>query len=172
MDLLQHGRGKNRNIFLVGRSNCGKSFLLRPLEKLFRCLQNPAMNSFSFSGARNKEIILLDDFRFNQAERKPITWSQMLLLLDGATVNFSQPRTFCNEDFCLEASNSIPVFCTGKSVPVYERNGVIDGVESEMMRNRFRVFVFHFSIPVGSHKEAIPCPRCFADLLHASCPIV
>ena len=31
-DLLAHGRGKFRNIMIVAPANCGKTFLLKPLE--------------------------------------------------------------------------------------------------------------------------------------------
>ena len=167
---MKQGRGKNRNIFLVGGSNGGKSLILRPLEKLFRCLSNPAMNTFSFSGVAGKQVIFLDDFRFSPAEGKPLSWSQMLLLLGGATVTFSQPRTHFSSDFCLEGSNTIPVFCTGKYVPLYVENGRVDGVESEMMRNRFTVFVFHSQIPSHVLRECPSCPHCFAGFIQSGCP--
>ena len=170
IDSLEMGRSKGRNLFLMGRSNCGKSFLLRPLEKAFRCLTNPAGNLFSFAEIKGKEVVLLDDFRFSANQDRPISWSQLLLLLDGATVHFSQPRTHFVEDVEVDAKNTIPVFFTGKSVPVFLQHGVADAVETEMMRNRFRVFVFHSPIPRESMRECLPCSKCFADFLlcHAS----
>ena len=119
VESLEKGRSKGRNLFLMGRSNCGKSFLLRPLEKVFRCLTNPAGNLFSFAEIKDKEVVLLDDFRFIPNQDRPISWSQLLLLLDGATVHFSRPRTHFMEDVTVEASNTVPVFFTGKSVPVF-----------------------------------------------------
>ena len=41
-DLLQNGRKKGLNIFLIGPSNCAKGFLLEPLEHIYICFVNPA----------------------------------------------------------------------------------------------------------------------------------
>lgn len=38
---LVQGRGKHRNFMLVGTSNCGKTFLLKPLKKIFSCFVTP-----------------------------------------------------------------------------------------------------------------------------------
>jgi len=35
---FQKGRQKNTNILITGPTNCGKSFLLNPLELIFKCL--------------------------------------------------------------------------------------------------------------------------------------
>ena len=63
-DLLRDGRGKYRNILLTGPANCGKTFLLAPLNKIFQCFQNPAATSFAWLGAEEAEILLLNDFRW------------------------------------------------------------------------------------------------------------
>ena len=34
-DLLRTGRGKNRNLLITGPTNCGKTFILHPLTKIF-----------------------------------------------------------------------------------------------------------------------------------------
>ena len=43
--LLECGRGKFRNLLLVGPTNCGKSFLLKPLGLLFNTFSNPASDN-------------------------------------------------------------------------------------------------------------------------------
>ena len=63
--LLQEGRGKYRNILLTGPANCGKTFLLSPLSKIFQCFHNPAATSFAWLGAEEAEVLLLNDFRWN-----------------------------------------------------------------------------------------------------------
>lgn len=160
--LLERGRGKGRNLFLVGPSNCGKSFLARPLELIFRSLVNPAANNFAFAGIEGKELVVLDDFRFTG---KAISWSDLLLLLDGATVNFSLPRTHFVRDVCVLSTNTIPVICTGKSVPVFVERGKENDVESEMLRFRFKVYPFSKQIQPSFVQECPPCPRCFVDCL-------
>jgi len=64
--LLLNGRGKYRNILITGPANCGKTFLLSPLSKIFRCFQNPAATSFAWLGAEEAELIVLNDFRWTQ----------------------------------------------------------------------------------------------------------
>lgn len=165
VDLLRVGRSKGRNLFLVGQSNCGKSFLLKPLQKIYACFCSPAFNPFSFSSVKDKQVIFLDDFRFNAADAKPIPWTQMLNLLDGSVVNLSRPRTHFADDYCLEESNTIPVFATGIAVPIHFVGGVLHEGETEMMRNRFRVFVFER--PATSIRECPACVSCFATLLRS-----
>jgi hypothetical protein len=64
--LLQNGRGKYRNIIITGPANCGKSFLIGPLSKIFRIFHNPAKSSFAWVGVEDAEVILLNDFRWTQ----------------------------------------------------------------------------------------------------------
>lgn len=165
VDLLRVGRSKARNVILVGGSNCGKSFLLRPLQRIYACFCSPAFNSYSFAGVEDKEIIFLDDWRFSAVDSKPIPWGQMLLLLDGAEVNLSRPRNIFADDFCLKESNTIPVFATGIAVPVYFVGGVLHELETGMMRNRFKVFDLEKPHETSSIRECPACARCFVTLL-------
>ena len=55
--LLELGRGKNRNILLVGPTNCGKTFLLNPLTEVYDTFLNPSSSKYAFVGAENKELI-------------------------------------------------------------------------------------------------------------------
>ena len=63
-DLLTKGRGEFRNILLLGPTNCGKTFLLLPLDKIFKAFFNPANNKYVWIGAEESEIIFLNDFRW------------------------------------------------------------------------------------------------------------
>ena len=45
-NLIEKGRGKHRNI-LVGNSNCGKTFLLKPLTKICQFLTRPTSGTFN-----------------------------------------------------------------------------------------------------------------------------
>ena len=44
--LLELGRGKGRNILLIGPTNCAKTFLLDPLTEIYDSFSNPASNKF------------------------------------------------------------------------------------------------------------------------------
>ena len=65
-DLLQSGRGKHRNIIVVGPTTCGKTFVLKPLELVFNAFFNPAADKYAWVGADKAEVILLNDFRWSK----------------------------------------------------------------------------------------------------------
>ena len=46
-DLLEKGRGKFRNILFKGPANTGKTFLLNPLNIVYRSFSNPATSTFA-----------------------------------------------------------------------------------------------------------------------------
>jgi hypothetical protein len=62
--LLKEGRGKYRNLLVTGPSNCGKSFLFKPLPLIYRAFVNPACNNFAWLGIEEAEVVLLNDFRW------------------------------------------------------------------------------------------------------------
>ena len=47
INLLTKGRGKYRNIMIIGPANCGKTFILNPITKIFTTFSNPASSSFA-----------------------------------------------------------------------------------------------------------------------------
>ena len=57
---LEHGRGKGRNILIVGPANCGKTFILKPLQKIFHTFSNRSTNSFAWVGVEQAEIIFFE----------------------------------------------------------------------------------------------------------------
>ena len=50
-DLLDKGRGKYRNLYLKGPSNCGKTFLLNPLSHIYNTFCNAASTTCAWVGA-------------------------------------------------------------------------------------------------------------------------
>ena len=62
-ELLTKGRGKFWIILIVVPTNCGKTFLLSPLQKIFNTFSNPANGKYAWLGAQKAEIIFLNDFR-------------------------------------------------------------------------------------------------------------
>jgi len=63
-NLLEHGRGKYRNLLLIGPANCGKTFIFSPLSLIFKTFTNPATTTFAWVGVQETEIIWLNDFRW------------------------------------------------------------------------------------------------------------
>ena len=53
---LKNGRQKQNNVMLVGPTNCGKSFLLDPLELIYKTFMNPSATSYAWVGLEECEI--------------------------------------------------------------------------------------------------------------------
>ena len=79
-DLLTKGRGKFRNVMLIGCACSGKTFLLDPLCLLFKAFVNPASDKYAWVGAEESEVIYLNDFRWTSTL---MSWKDFLLLLEA-----------------------------------------------------------------------------------------
>ena len=158
--LISRGRGKYRNLLLVGPADCGKTFLLNPLNKIFHTFCNPATGSFAWVGADQCEVIFLNDFRWSE---KIIPWHDFLLLLEGQPIHLAAPKSHYMQD--IEFTRDSPVFCTSKDEIVYFRGGALDSRECDMMRVRWRIFRLHAQIPPSQQVELSPCSRCFAEFI-------
>ena len=104
---LDKDRGKFRNILIFGPTNCGKSFTLKPITKLFNTFDNPATTSFACVGAEEAELIFINEFRWSS---QVIPWHDLLLLLEGENVRLPVPKTRFIQDILLSAGT--PLFAT------------------------------------------------------------
>ena len=159
-ELLTKGRGKFRNIMIVGPANCAKTFLLAPLQNIFRTFSNPANDKYAWLGAETAELIFLNDFRWSP---EMIAWKELLLLLEGQTVHLPSPKNHYATD--IEIDSDIPVVATGKAEITYVgKYNTTDITENEMMSVRWKVFKFHHQISEAEQKEISPCAKCFCNL--------
>ena len=140
--LIIKGRDKHKNVIAIGAANCGKTFLFRSMEKLFKGFCNPAEDQYAWVVVVDAEVIFLNDFRWC---KEMISWKEMLLLLEGQPVHFSAPKNHYSNDVCLPSDT--PVVVTSKSRVVFESNGKSDEVENEMMEARWKVLKFTHQIP-------------------------
>ncbi len=159
-ELLTKGHGKFRNIMLTGPANCGKTFLLDPLNKIFHTFTNPASTSFPWVGAEKAEVVFLNDFRWSP---QIIAWHDLLLMLEGQLVHLPAPKCHFAHDIVFEKDT--PIFNTRKRQLVYVKGGVVDEREREMMAIRWKIFNFNRQIPQEEQKEVAPCAACFARLI-------
>lgn len=160
-DLLVKGRGKFRNILIVGPANCAKTFLLSPLQKIFETFCNPANDRYAWLGAESAEVIFLNDFRWSP---EMISWKELLLLLEGQTVHLPSPKNHYNRDIAITADT--PIFATGKSEITYVgKYNTTDITENEMMAVRWKVFKFKRQITQQEQIELQPCNKCFSQLV-------
>jgi hypothetical protein len=159
-DLLEKGRGKYHNV-MIGPANCGKTFLLNPLNKLFQTFTNPATTSYAWVGSEHAEVILLNDFRWTP---EILAWKDMLLLLEGQSLHLPAPKIHFVKDIVFERDT--PIFATSKCPIVFVgKGGRVDERETEMMAARWKLFSFFHQIPESSQIEIAPCKRCFAELV-------
>ena len=159
-ECLTQGRGKHRNLMIVGPANCGKTFILKPLTQLYVTFCNPASGTFAWVGIQDAECIFLNDFRWSP---QLIPWHDLLLMLEGEVVHLPAPKTHFTED--IQFTKDTPVFCTSKRPLIYIKNGVVDDRETEMMAVRWRVLYFNYQIPQEKQLNILPCKRCFAQLI-------
>ena len=160
-DLLTRGRGKFRNIMITGPANCGKTFMLKPLEIIYKAFCNPANDKYAWVGADQAEVIVLQDFRWSS---ELICWKDLLLLLEGEIVKLPSPKNQFATDVCI--NTDIPIFATSKAkIEFVGKHNARDDRETEMMDVRWKIFEFHHRIPQEDQKNIIPCPRCFAELV-------
>ena len=159
-ELLTKGRGKQRNIMIVGPANCAKTFMLQPLQHIFDTFSNPANDKYAWLGAEKCQLIFLNDFRWNS---EMIAWKELLLLLEGQMVHLPAPKNHYATDIAI--SDDTPVVATGKSRITYQgRFNTADPIEDEMMAARWKVFDFFYQIPESQQRDVKPCPKCFATL--------
>lgn len=159
-ELLNKGRGKFRNLMIVGPANCAKTFLLSPLQLIFNTFSNPANDKYAWLGAEKAELIFLNDFRWTS---EMIAWKEMLLLLEGQTVHLPSPKNHYSADICIDSD--VPIVATGKAEITYVgKYNSTDTTENEMMSVRWKIFRFHRQITQAEQKEVPPCPKCFSML--------
>lgn len=97
-----------------------------------------------------------------------ISWSDLLLMLEGDKVHLPAPKTHYSRDICFESD--APIFCSSSHQIIYVKGGEIDQRESEMMTVRWRTFVLHAQIPQDEQRTISPCPRCFASFVLSGKP--
>ena len=158
--LLSKGRGKFRNILLVGPTNCGKTFLLRSLCDNFKTFCNPVRDKFVWVGSEGAKIILINDLRWSP---ELIQWDDFLHLLEGQKAHLPASKNHFAKDVSI--SNDTPILATGSStIKHVGKYNVFDDRETEMMKVRWRVFGFTRRISESDVKEIPVCPRCFSEL--------
>ena len=168
-DNVDMGRCKGQTVFLIGPKDCGKSFLLLPLELLFKTFSNPTRGSYNWVGIQDSECIFLNDFRW---DKDIIDWSDFLRLLAGERLWFEMPKNLFPTNYLLDENNTIPIFGTGKARTQWRgAYQAIDISEDQQLDCRISYFDFTYSIPSdkiarrGSAGWAPACPKCFAEFV-------
>ena len=162
---MDEGRQKMNNVFLLGPSNCGKSFLFKPLKLLFSTYQQPDGGSYQLETLLGKEIIFLNDFEWDATE-KWCRWAFFKNFLEGGSLAVGRPKNR-GGDAVFEASS--PVFGTCYSpVIMFNRRGSalsVNTSETEQMNNRIVYLRLSFQMPEHAIRYDVPdCCCCAAQL--------
>ena len=160
---LRLGRGKYRNIMIIGERNCGKSFILKPLNKIYENIfQNPAMHKYGWVGSQDASVIILQDFRWSS---DLIDWSDFLRLLEeDEPVRLPAPRNLYKEDVLI--NTQVAFFATGKQKIKFKGPyKAKDDGEDRMMDCRWKYFHFTHEFLPEDQKSIDPCGYCFAKFL-------
>ena len=95
LHILEYSQGKGKNIMICGLTNCAKSFILLPLTKIYKCFMTPSQGIYNWVNAPDKEIIFLNDIRYeDEGEKKVMPSNVFLNLLEGIAVSISMPKNF------------------------------------------------------------------------------
>ena len=66
---LRAGRAKKRTICLIGAADGGKSFLFRGFAEIFAVYERPDSGSYQLGDLEGNELVLLNDFTYDEAAR-------------------------------------------------------------------------------------------------------
>ena len=169
--LLEKGRGKKRNLLLLGPGNTAKTFMLLPLKQVFpETFSSPAGSKFSWIGADESSIIFLNDYRWYAAPNGNIEWSAFLHLLEGIEVNLPAPMNSYSSH--IKITRDTPVFATSPRDIAWhgtrEDETRTDKHDEEdfQMSERWRRFRFSHKFVGPNRVQDVPaCPTCFSKLI-------
>ena len=177
------GRQKHRNIMVTGTSNCGKTFLMEPINAVFsNTFNTPASSVFGWLGVEKAQVIYLNDFRWVNPVSNPkvgiIMWDAFLRLLEGNTCKLPAPMNHCVKHITLEPEDDLPVFCTGLDEIHYWENNEQEpqtpkhNAENKMMHERWINPVFHLTYEFEEEDKVScpPCGYCFSKLVLSGKP--
>lgn len=172
-ELLEKGRGKQRNLFLMGPHTSGKTFLLKPLLTVYpQHFNNPAASSFGWLHADEASIILLNDFRWEtKLNGGNIEWGTLLNLLEGFSVSLPAPMNTYSKN--IRITSDVPIFATSPD-PIRwyahrfdEPRGKKHAKEDGQIDCRWKMYELTRSIPDDEKIDGIPdCPACFAKMAY------
>lgn len=139
--------------------------MLMPLTKIFQCFMTPSPGSYNWVDAPDKEIIFLNDLRYEKdGEKKVMSWNLFLNLLEGAPINVAMPKNHYAKD--LVWSKTQPIIATAEKPIVRIVNGQLDKGETEQMKQRWTVINFKYRFQSNEvNYDITPCGACFAKLL-------
>ena len=166
-ECLEKGRGKGRNLMIIGGTNRAKSFMFLPMLYIYDCFTCPSNGTFNWVGANDKEVLLFNDIRYGgngEGDRKFMAWRMFLNLLEGAPINIQMPKNHFAAD--VEWIKRQPIFATSEQKIVRIMNHRVDEGETDQMNQRWKYVEFNHRFDKKNiNYDLVHCPRCFAELV-------
>jgi len=174
---LQLGRRKDVNVLVTGVPDAGKTFVFKPLAKIYRSFQTRGQRErFPLQGLPECDVVVLQDVRY---ESFGLCWDDWLRWGDGETLMINVPRNVAGAS-SVEYDGTAPLFATMADVfhfPLGEARQTGRDVEREnaQFRSRWRIVHFPTAIPPELRDRALePCAKCaaawFAEVVEAGGP--
>ena len=157
---LRAGRAKQRNICLVGPTDCGKSFLLKGLRGLFVCYERPDSGSHQLEDLLTAEVLFLNDFEYDSKAPDWMPWAFFKDFLEGSPVKVAVPKQ--------RGGNTVfegdaPVFLTSPNEITLRKYNREVANETAQMRKRIKYLWLPQEIPEEMRQEVKRvCPHCSA----------
>ena len=167
MTCLIEGAGKNFNVAIIGRSNCGKTTLLKFVESLFepdQVFRNPLSgSSFPLLNLPGKMVCILNDFR---AFGNKMKYHDYLVWFEGEPFYICTPKNLTGTD--IYYTYQAPILVTSGEEIEFRQHGFLNIDQTEMMSNRFTYFKLH--TPIRNPADRVStCKRCFMRFLSKHC---
>jgi hypothetical protein len=162
---LYLGRRKGINVLIVGEPDAGKSFLLKPLGKIFvTFIARGQKETFPLQGIHGSEICLLQDVRY---ESFGLPWDDWLRWGENEDMMVKLPRSsFASSKLY---TGTAPLFATMSDLfhfPPVEARQTGRDVEREnvQFRSRWCIQRFQRSVPAAARDSTLqPCAKCAAE---------
>lgn len=103
---------------IIGGTNQGRSFMFMPMLYIYDCLTCPSDSKFNWVEVPEKEVILLNDFRYSDGTMR----------VEGAPMSVAMPKNHFASD--VNWTERQPIFATAKKKIVGVVNNNIDEGET------------------------------------------
>ena len=170
---LANGRAKGNLVCHAGlHGNEGKSFLFRPLLKVFGpdnvFVAPPPKSSFPLTNLEKARCAWLDDWRFNE---DTVPYSVQLLWFEGAPFVIARPQNQFSGH--LRYSKDDPVFITTLLADLTALKGKRFLQQGDLDMMLKRLVVFQFAKQISIPKAVVEgCASCFAKfILQTQAPV-
>ena len=171
---LFQGRGPSTQVLvLAGRfGGEGKSYLLAPLRGVYgseQVQESPQPGSFPLLGIEDKNVALLDEWRFDESVLRMAT---QLLWYEGKPFPVTRPQNQAGTVGHFLYRGGAPLFVTTKEEWLEQIEAAAEqaritnqATQHTMLLRRLKIYKLHKPTPVPGDCTIPECPACFAGMV-------